>query len=83
MRGNDTAARSDEDEPSTFDARPIRTSINTRSDSTDGPSYSHFCAATAISTEGGAVSWAVPWGVAVIGTMSNSYFIDRRVKDCG
>jgi hypothetical protein len=24
MRGNDTAARSDEDEPSTFDARPIR-----------------------------------------------------------
>jgi hypothetical protein len=29
------------------------------------------------------VSWALPWGVTVIGTMSNSYFIDRRVKDGG
>jgi hypothetical protein len=81
MRGNDTAARSDEDEPSTFDARPTRISINTRSDSTDGQSYSHFCAATAISTEG-RTELAVPWGVAVIGTKSNSYFIDRRAKDC-
>jgi hypothetical protein len=29
------------------------------------------------------VSRALLWGVAVIGTKSNSYFIDRRVKDGG
>jgi len=54
MRGNDTSRERTKNEPSTFDARPIRTPINTRSDSTDGQSYSHSSAATAISTEGGA-----------------------------